>query len=187
MRETEQLFFVIEQFVARNFRRVADQLEFDSIVDLFHLPEQADKSGLLGHALAFAELHGAFDRVQQQMAFGAGAVAQTVHRPGLDERFECALTHRARIDAGAEIAEGCEGAALSPRAQDLLDGSLADPLDGQQTEADAAVLDREALLRGVDIGTVDQDTHACAFDDSVRSLFGVIGHRRHRRGMNSAV
>ena len=58
-------------------------------------------------------------------------------RAGFDERFDRAFAGQAAlVDAGAEVVQAGERAAVGAGGQNGLDGGLADVLDGEQAEAD---------------------------------------------------
>ncbi len=109
-------------------------------------------------------------------------MAQAVHRPNLDQRFEDAAVGQAQIHSRAEVAERPELATLLAAIDDRLDRAFADILDRQQSKADGLAFDREFDERPVDVRRPDLDPQAPAFGNRGGDLLLVVSEGGQHRG-----
>src|SRR5665213_3789828 len=96
-------------------------------------------------------------------SYQRGTGAEAVQRSTLDERFQDALVHHAKIDALAKIPEGGECLTflrqLAAGLQDGCNGILAHIFYARQTESNCLSMRGEVGITGTHVGRLDGDAH----------------------------
>ena len=88
------------------------------------------------------------------------ALAERIHRAGLDETFQRALIENARVDVVTEIENGFELVDTSAGFNDGASCSFADILNCGETEADCFADGSEIQVAGIYVRRKDGDAHA---------------------------
>jgi len=125
-----------------------------------------------------AALHGPVNHFHE---LGAPA-AQRVHGAGLDQAFQNAFVHQARIHGIAKLKQGVEAAQPPTGLQDAVHGIFAHIFDGRQAEADGFADGREIDVARIYVRGHHGDAHFPRFADIFHHLFGVAGFRCQQRG-----
>ena len=129
--ETEQLFFMRQQFVLRPFGEVADAFGHGGRF-FFQRAEQRALALLLVRQNAGRAREGALDLGEQRRA----RLAKGVAGAGFDERFERFAGDRTAIHALAQFGQRLEFSVFVAGLEDGFHRDFAHTLDGGEAEAD---------------------------------------------------